>query len=59
MRLFNMEFARILIELGEPVGFAVLVDFGTGKSCITPEPEQFEFLSVPIHDRLDEIKNAI
>jgi hypothetical protein len=46
-------------EIGDPVGFAVLVDIGTGKSRITPEPEQFEFLPVPIHYGLDEIKNPI
>jgi hypothetical protein len=32
---------------------------GQRKSRITPEPEQFESLPVPIHDGPDEIKNLI
>ena len=47
------------LVIGDPVGFAVLVDLGTGKSRIIPEPEQFESLPVPIHDGLDEIKNPV
>ena len=46
-------------EVGHPLTLAILIQLGHGKRRVTSEPEKPETRSIPLHDGIEQIENAV
>src|SRR5271157_350733 len=46
-------------EVRDPFTFAILIHFRVGKRRVTSKPEEDESRPIPLHNRIEELQNAI